>query len=320
MRMRTLLVLMLLTGLVLFGTEAIGQESDTEGEPPSADQPAAKQVKEKKPAKSNLPLNFYGRSGLLLTSSTHVLEFKDVEPAIGYMYESSSDPQYTTQTYAANLAVGLPRHVMLYAHVPIIMTDLHWGERFNAINVRVRDFSQKSKTDFGSVEGGFQWAFFMQDRFLPGMAAGLSFLAPTGDYTQHLSEVKTYGFKVNLTMGLEIMDLFFTEYAFAIFADGSAVFRDLYIEDREYEEKYGIVRAGMLFPIAPRNFLNLLLEYDGKLMSGTTNRDDHNGFVVGLRFITNRIGVSAGGEYLLKEAEDMGDAFRIIGTGSYRFW
>lgn len=317
--MRKLLVGWLVIALLLAAPVVFAQE-ETEPDNADAKDQEKSETKERKPAKSNLPLNFYGRSGLLLTTATHVLEFKDVEPALAYMYESSSDPQYTKQVYAVNLAVGLPAHFMLYAHAPIIMTDLHWGERYNAINVKVRSFSQESKTGFGSLEGGFQWAFFMQDRFLPGMAAGISFLAPTGDYTQRISEVKHYGFKVNMAMSLEIIDMFFTEYAYAIFADASLVFRDPWVDGREYEEKHGEVHAGMLFPLHPRNFINLILEYDGLLMRGTTNEDDHNGALGGLRFITSRIGVTAGGEYLFKEAEDMESAWRVIASGSYRFW
>lgn len=321
--MRKFLVACLLLGLALFAVPAMGQEAGETGDKTAATPAPEKkepQEKQKKPAISNLPLNFYGRNGLLFTSSTHVLDFKDVEPALGYMYENSEKPKYVTQTWALNVALGLPGHVELFAHVPYIVTNLQYGERFNELLVRVRSFSQKQQSGLGSIEGGFQWAFFMQDRFLPGMAVGLSYLAPTGDYTQHMSEVKYFGGKINLAMSLEIIDLFFTEYAFAIFADGSLVLNDVGIKNRQYEEKHGLVRAGILLPLHPRNFINLILEYDGKLMLGTANDNDINGVVGGLRFITNQIGVTAGAEYLFKEAEDMDNAWRFTGVGSFRFW
>ena len=320
MRMVKIFSLMIATLFLAFPVFA--QQSDPA---PADGSDVAKERKtevyeERKPAKSNLPLNFYGRNGLIFTSSTHVLEYKDVELGLGYTYESSKDPKYTKQVGAYNMAVGLPNHFMLYAHVPYIFTDLEYGEKYNALKLRVRDFSVKEKNGFGTVEGGFQWAFFMQDRFLPGMAAGLSFMAPTGDYTQHLSDVKYYGFKANLAMSMEIFDLFFTDYAFAILADGSLVFRDVGIEGREYEEKHGLIHAGMIFPLHPRNFINLILEYDGILMKGTTNEEDLNGLVMGLRFITNRIGVTAGAEYIFNEPEDLENLWRFTGVASYRFW
>ncbi len=319
--MRKILIFSLMLMMLLPVYPLFAQEDDPVQEEGNDDEKSKEEVyKERKPAKSNLPLNFHGKNGLLFTSSTHVLEFKDVEIGFGYIYESSKDPEYTSHIGAYNMAVGLPAHFMLYAHVPYIFTDLEYGERINALNLKVRDFSIKEKNSFGSVEGGFQWAFFMQDRFLPGMAAGLSFIAPTGDYTQHMSEVKYFGFKANFAMSLEIIDLFFTDYAFAIMADGSVVFRDLGVEGQEYEEKHGLIHAGMIFPISPRNFLNLILEYDGILMKGTTNEEDLNGFVMGLRFITNRLGITAGAEYMFKEAEDMEDSMRFAGCASYRFW
>ena len=299
---------------VFSASPALAQDDDKAAEPEAAPQ------QESKPAKSNLPLNFYGRNGLFFANSTHVLDSLDVEPGVGYIYQSSAEPEYTSHTIAANVAFGLPKRVALHLHIPVVMTDLEYGERINAINVPVRDFSKKSKTDFGSIRGGVTWAFFQQDRFLPGMALDVTFIAPTGDYTQKISDVKYYGFDINFALSLEIIDLFFTDYAFAVFGDASLVLSDMLVEEQEYEEKHGVVHAGMLFPLHPRNFLNLIFEYEGVLMRGTTNDDDLSGFIGGFRFITNRIGVTAGAEYLITEAGDMDDAFRVIANGSYRFW
>jgi hypothetical protein len=275
-----------------------------------------------KKAVSNLPLNFYGRGGLLLTSSTRSLDLLDVEPGLAYIYEDSTDPEFTRQTMAFNVAFGIGGNVMLYAHIPYVMTDLHYGEGFNALGLKERQFSTEEQSGIGSVEAGVQWAFFMQDRFLPGMAIGATYIAPTGDYTQHLGQVKSYGFKANLAMSLEVIDLFFTEYAFAIFADASAVFRDLGLEvdGEKYEEKHGLIHTGLLFPLHPRNFVHFMLEYEGLMLNGRDNTDDENGALAGLRFTTDRIGVTAGAMYVFREAEDMDDSLRYMGTGSFRFW
>ena len=334
--MRRFLVLLIIVVFMVCPAVSFAQEDDANEETDDSavteekDEKDNKDKKERKPAQSNLPLNFSGRHGLIFTSSTHTPDFKDVEPGFGYIYENSSDPKYYKHTIAANLSIGLPKRVMLYFHIPYIVTDLEYGKRRNALNQVETSYSNKEKNGLGTIEAGFQWAFFMQDKFLPGMAAGITILTPTGDYTQRLSTVKYYGFKVNLAMSLEIIDLFFTEYAFAILADGSFVFRDLgyrgdtsdarFGEDGYYEEKNGEFHLGMLFPLDPRNFTNIILEYDGKYMMGTTHEEDYNGLIFGFRVITDNLGVTVGGEYLINEIEKLDYSWRAIGSLSYRFW
>lgn len=321
--MRSFFMVLLIALFLFSAMPVLGAEKDDqpkEAKNAFSVKKAPKEVVEKKPPVSNLPLNFYGRNGLIFTTSTHVLDYKDVEPGVGYMYEQGSDPKYTTQTIAVNVAAGLPHNFMVFLHAPIIITDLHYTERFTKYNQKVRDFEQKDKSGLGSIETGFQWAFFMQDRFLPGMSAGISLLAPTGDYTQQMSEVKYYGTKLNFAMSLEILDLFFTDYVFAILADGSLVLNDMGIDDQEYEEKHGEVHVGMIFPVHPRNFINLIFEYEGILLKGTTNEEDINGFLGGLRFNMSQFGVTAGAEYLNRQVSDMDNTIRYMGTGSFRFW
>jgi hypothetical protein len=200
------------------------------------------------------------------------------------------------------------------------MTDLKTRSYFNDFGVLKRRYSSNPEQGIGTVEGMFKWAFLQQHSFLPAFAMGLGGMAPGANYSQGGSDVKYYGAKVMLAMGLELNDLAFTDYAFAILADGTAVLRDVGVEDRAYEEKHGLVHGGMIFPLHPRNFLELILEYEGVLMYGTTNQQNINSVLGTLRFVTHHFNVTAGAKYSFKDDPDFGDTLTYLATFSYTYF
>ncbi|MCZ7583299.1 MAG: hypothetical protein M5R36_08165 [Deltaproteobacteria bacterium] len=301
--------------VAVLAVPAMAQDEDAaEGEeaPP-------KDVQADKPRVSNLPINFKGMSGLILTTSTKALAPGTVELGPAWRSEQSDDPDYTRTTWAGNAAVGIPGGLEFGLHVPYVETDLYYTERVNEFGQKVRDFRKKNQSDLGSIEGMLKWAFAQQELFLPSFAAGVGFIAPTGDYTQHISQVKSYGLRALLMMGIEINDLFFTDYAFAIMGDGGIVVQDLGVgNDREYEEKHGEVHFGMIFPLHPTNYVELITEYEGLLMRGTTNEEDENSFLGGLRLTTQHINLTFGAMFTMVEARDMDDRLTYIANFSYK--
>jgi len=312
-RIRTLSILALCLVLIL-AVSARAQEEDAEPV-----EQVTTDVQEDKPKINNLPQNFKGFTGLLLTTATRTLAPGTVEIGGAYKKEEGTDPDYTRTTRAFNVGVGVPGHVEFALHVPYVETNLFFTERIDEFGLRVRDFERKKSSDFGSIEVAVKWAFAQQSLFLPALAGGLGFIAPTGDYTQRISQVKAYGIKPFVAMGVELNDLFFTDYSPALLADGALVIRDVGVgQDREYEEKHGEVHFGIVMPLCPRNYVTLIGEYEGILMKGTTNEEDENSFLGALRLTTQHIHMSAGAQYTLIEARDMDERITYIISLSYK--
>ncbi len=315
--MRYLVTILLLLSVALCAPLAVFAQEEPE---PAEQEDLTEKKPEPKPKINNLPFNIFGLSGLMVTSSTRTLKPGEFEVGLGGMMEESSEPSYYRREVSFLGTVGIPGGLEFGLRVPYVMTDLLVTARYNNLGVLVRDYETDEVSDIGTVEGMFKWGMIKQYNFLPAFALGVGGMLPTGDYDRGTGDVKNYGLKVMLAMGLEINDLSFTDYAFAIMADGVFVLRDPWIDDQEYEEKSGMVHAGMIFPLHPRNFLELMTEYEGVLMRGTTNDEDTNSVIGSLRFVTNHFNVSAGASYNFKEDKDYDDTLRYLATFSYTYF
>lgn len=287
----------------------------TEAEPAA---PSGPQVQDAKPKVNNLPQNFKGLSGLFFTTSSRTLDPGTVEVGTAYLQQTNPEPEYTRTEYVFNAGVGIPAGFEFGLHIPYVESDLTIGERIDEFGRRERTFGQENHAGVGSVEGMFKWGCAHPSLFLPPFAIGLGGIAPGIAYDDGVSDVKSWGARVLVASGVEINDLFFTEYAFAIMADGQLVLRDLGVSGRDYEEKSGEVHLGMVFPLHPQNYVTLIVEYEGILMRGTTNEEDRNGIVGALRFTTQHINVTAGAEQVYLEARDMDDETRFFANLSYK--
>jgi len=297
------------------------QEDDAVSSEESQDSGAGDKVldvKEDKPKVNNLPQNFKGLTGLFFTTSTRVQNPGTTELGMAYLMELSATPEYKRTTYAFNGTIGIPGNLEFALHVPYVESNLNYGTRLDYLGQEVREFSRGDHKGMGSVEGLFKWAAYQQSLFLPAFALGLGFIAPGDEYEQNISQVKYFGARIMGAIGIEINDLFFTDYAFAFMMDGSLILQDVGTADRDYEEKHGETHIGMIFPILPRNYGMFIFEYEGILMRGTTNKDDENSVLAGLRFTTHHINLTGGAQTVLVESQDMEDRTRYFVNFSYK--
>lgn len=292
--------------------------AEDEAEDEDGETPPAPEVQDDKSKINNLPQNFKGMSGLVYTTATRPLDPGTVEVGTTWTQSTSPEPEFTRTTYALNAGVGIPGNFEFGLHVPYVESDLAVGERENEFGARERTFDKENHDGMGSVEGMFKWGYVQPSLFLPIFAVGVGGIAPGDNYDHMVSDVKAWGMRGLVAVGVEINDLFFTDYAFAIMADGQIVIRDLGVSGRDYEEKSGEVHLGMVFPLHPRNYVTLITEYEGILMRGTTNEEDQNGLLAALRFTTQHINVTAGAEYVAVEVEDMDDQTRFFAQLSYK--
>jgi hypothetical protein len=317
--MRSLVLVIVIFLLLLPAAFAVAQESQDLEKAPS--DVAQGQVAEPKPKINNLPFNMYGLSGLMVTTATRTLRPGSFEVGLAGSWEQSTRPVYYDREVDFLAAVGIPGGLEFGLKAPYVMTDLKYALVRNFYTNKVTPtYLQSAASGLGSIEGMLKWGFVQQHQFLPAFAVGVGFIAPGSDYQQGISQVKVYGAKITFAMGLELNDLAFTDYAFAILADGTLVLRDVDVDRHAYEEKHGLVHGGLIFPLHPRNFLELLIEYEGQLLAGTTNDKDINSIVATLRFVTNHFNVTAGARYNFKQDPAFDNSITYIANFSYTYF
>jgi hypothetical protein len=281
------------------------------------------QIAAPKPKVNNLPFNVYGLSGLMVTTATRTLVPGSFEVGLAGEYLNASRPHYYDGLYSFLFGVGIPGGLEFGLRVPYEMTNLLiTPHRSRYFNEPYDTYSKSAAAGLASVEGMFKWGFVQQHNFLPAFSLGVGGIAPTNNYSQFLddNDVHTYGLKVQLAMGLELNDLGFTDYAFAILADGTLVLRDIGVDNHKYEEKHGLVHGGMIFPLHPRNFLELLLEYEGDLMRGTANDQNIENVIASLRFVHYHFNVTAGVKFSFWQNPDFADQLTYMATFSYTYF
>ncbi len=327
--MRVGVFLFILCCLAVVAPALVAAQQDQQAPPPAATPTPPQGLPEDvvtpntpkpKPKINNLPFNMYGLTGLMVTTATRTLKPGSFEVGLGGSWEDSLQPAYYRRELAFLGTVGMPAGFEFGLRVPYVMTDLVTIPRFNALGTLVNTYGRSATAGVGSVEGMFKWGFVEQKQFLPAFAVGLGGIAPGTSYSRQLGYVKYYGAKVLLAMGLEVNDLPYTDYAFAILADGELVLRDMGVDNRNYEEKHGMVHGGMVFPLMPRNFLQLNLEYEGVLMLGTNNNQDTNAILGTLRFVLDHFSGTAGAKYTFKSDPDFGDTLSWVATASYTYF
>ncbi len=307
--------------MAVFCTPGYAQDTPDDEDAQSADPENGDKVldvQEEKPKVNNLPQNFKGSTGLILTTSTRVQGPGTTELGVAYAMELSATPEYKRTTTAFNGTIGIPGNLEFALHAPYVESNLTYGTRIDFLGQEVREFSRGNHEGMGSVEGLLKWAVYQQSLFLPALAFGVGFIAPGDEYEQNISQVKHFGARFMGALGIEINDLFFTDYAFAFMMDGSLVIQDYGVDDREYEEKHGETHIGMIFPVLPRNYGMFIFEYEGILLRGTTNNDDENSVMVGARLTTHHINLTGGAQTVLIESNDMEDRTRYFVNFSYK--
>jgi hypothetical protein len=141
-------------------------------------------------------------------------------------------------------------------------------------------------------------------------------IAPTSDEEADIPGVAHWGTRFGLTAGREIT---LGDHVIGIYADGQMVLQDL--SDARSRDRYGLMNAGLLFPISKYRNLQMLLEYT--IATGVDRQlviegGDYSGVTSGLRLVTERFNLSIGTQFLRKRAEGFDNSTRIIGMMSFK--
>jgi hypothetical protein len=255
----------------------------------------------------NHPVNTAGLTGLLITNSPFTLTPGTVEIGASIRSENSIRPDYTITEYPFSATIGITNNSELaFKNSYITISEGPTGS-----NVITR------KT--GDLELSYKWTFMPQPEASrrPAVALIVTGIIPTENNSDmKTNSVSHWGMRLGLSVGSELN---WKEHVLGIYADGQVAGQDL--TDNKLKDLYGIINAGLLFPVSKHQNLQMLLEY-----SLITNKDmmslsggDYTALTYGLRVVTEQFNLTIGTQYLHKTLEGYDNSGRVIGLMSTKF-
>lgn len=259
----------------------------------------------------NRPVNIQGLTGLLFTNSAYTQPAGSFTFGLSAIGEDSDVPDYSIVQGGGTVTIGITDRIEVGIKGKMIATNL--------------GSTTTREVGTGDTDLLLKWRFSSQGEIMPALAFGLGWTIPS-DSEKGFSEVKYEGIKLMVIATGEnrVLDDGFI----GVYLEGQAVFIDQLHKTGQspYKEKYGVINAGLLFPISDDNRVQFLLEYNAVVKKDIITLQDgnYNGVTAGLRFVTENFNISLGMQHLNRETSTPSPAVaaeinRLLGTISYRF-
>jgi len=251
----------------------------------------------------NRPANLSGLTGLLFTTGPFTVSPGRFEIGAAAFTEKSTAPDYSvTELPSVTLTAGLTE-----------TTELALKSSY------LRRTSETTRDrSMGDTQLSWKWNFLPQSESssLPALALIVTGIAPTSDRDKNFGGVVHWGAKTGLTAGKELI---WGDHVIGLYADAQVAVQDL--SDERIRDRYGVMNAGLIFPISKNRNLQMLLEYS--LLSGidkiSGQGGDYSGITYGLRLVNERFNLSFGAQFLRKQVQNFDDSSRVIGMMSMKF-
>ena len=255
----------------------------------------------------NRPINTSGLTGLLITTSPFTLTPGTVEIGASIQSENSIRPDFTITEYPLSATMGISNS----SELALKSSYFTISEGPTGSNVITR------KT--GDMELSYKWNFMPQpeDSLRPAFAFIVTGILPTENNNDgKTNSVSHWGMHLGMSVGTEIK---WKDHILGIYADGQVAGQDL--TDKKLKDLYGIMNAGMLFPISKYQNLQMLVEYSlithkDRLTLGGGN---YTALTYGLRLVTERLNLTIGTQSIHKKIEGYDNSGRVIGLVSVKF-
>lgn len=252
----------------------------------------------------NRPVNTSGLTGLLFTTSPFTVPARTIETGVAFLVEKSTRPDYDLKEFPSiSVTAGLSGN----AELALKTSYFH----------RTAPGGAKTR-EGGDTELSWKWSFQRQDEasLMPALAVLVTGIAPTSDQDLNTTGgVVHWGARFGLSAGREVI---WGDHVIGVFGDAQWAVRDL--SDERFRDRYGIVNAGLLFPISKYRNLQMLFEYT--LASGidriSAQGGDYSGLTYGLRLVGEKFNLSFGAQFLRKLVEGFDNSSRIIGMMSIK--
>lgn len=255
----------------------------------------------------NHPVNTSGLTGLLITSSPYTVTPGSVEIAASIQFENSVMPDYTITEYPLSATAGISNT----SELAFKLSYFSIKEGPTGSNVT----SRKS----GNAELSYKWNFLPQPKGsrLPAVAMIITGMMPTENNRDTKSNsVSDWGMRLGISVGTDIS---WKDHILCIYADGQVTGQDL--TSRDTKDLYGVVNAGLLFPISKYQNLQMFIEYSLITQKSvlTLSGGDYTALTYGLRLVTERFNLTIGTQSLRKKLEGYDNSGRVIGLMSMKF-
>lgn len=283
--------------LTMIGQSAAGSSDFDSGETSKDD--ASKVI--------NRPANLQGLTGLMFTNSAYTQPKGRIVAGLATIAENSSDPNFSIIQGFATITAGITDRIEIGIRGQGIATNL------GSSNTR--------ETGLGDTDVLVKWRISSEYDPWPAIALGLAYTFPTGDSAKGYNDVEDYGLRFMLigTAEKEMPG----DYFIGVYFEGQVVYKDKlpWTDGKSYSEKYGVVNAGLLFPLTESRKLQAMFEYTTVVKKNipTVNAMDSTGFMPGLRYVTEHVNISFGVQFYDREEAGFEDTLRYVGTLSYAF-
>jgi hypothetical protein len=256
----------------------------------------------------NRPPNIQGLTGLITTNSAFTRPAGSIAIGVAALGEDSRVPNYSIIQVPVTLTIG-------------ITDTIEAGLKAKYVN-----FAKSLESGMGDSEVALKWRWNTHSTTSPELAIGVAGIIPTADETTGLNEVTDWGAKF-MVMATSETKIFKNSFL-GIYLEAQAVFIDGFsagstTNATNTQDRYGVLNAGILLPISPNNQLQVMLEVNDTFKKSRKNvilgEGDQLGVMPGLRFVTDSLNITAGAQFLRKDAAGFEDTIRWVGTMSYQF-
>jgi hypothetical protein len=297
--MKTLIAVMLgLFTILITGHQAFAMTGYLESEYAANDDPSRV---------VNRPVNVQGLTGLITTNSAYTQPKDSMVIGLSALAENSAKPDFSIIQGIATVTGGVSDRIELGLKTKVIATNI--GR------------SETRKTGAGDTDLLFKWRLSSEGEMMPAMALGLACTLPTGETSKGLSEVKNEGIRI-MVIGTSEREMP-GDYVFGLYFEGQLVFIDQLQRpaDSPYADRYGVINAGVLFPITDDRRLQAIVEYNQVAKKDTVTLYDEDFIAVmpGLRYVTPTLNISLGVQFRVRDQAGAENDNRYVGTLSYKF-
>jgi hypothetical protein len=255
----------------------------------------------------NRPVNTSGLTGILITTSPFTLTPGVVEIGASIQSENSIRPDFTITEYPLSATIGISNS-----------SELAFKSSYYTISESPTG-SNVTTRNTGDIELSYKWAFMPQPEASsrPAVALIVTGIMPTeNDSDIKTNSVSHWGMRLGMSIGTEIK---LKDHILGIYADGQVAGQDL--ADKKLKDLYGIINAGLLFPISKYQNLQMLIEYSLITQKDmiTLSGGDYSALTYGLRLVTERLNLTIGTQSIHKKLEGYDNSGRVIGLMSIKF-
>jgi hypothetical protein len=255
----------------------------------------------------NRPVNTSGLTGLLITTSPFTLAPGVVEIGASIQSENSIRPDFTITEYPLSATIGISSS----SELALKSSYYTISESPTGSNVTTRNT--------GDIELSYKWTIMPQPEASsrPAIAVFVTGIMPTDNNSDiKTNSVSHWGMSLGMSIGTEIK---LKDHILGIYADGQVAGQDL--SDKKLKDLYGIINAGLLFPISKYQNLQMLIEYSLITQKDviTLSGGDYTALTYGLRLVTERLNLTIGTQSIHKKLEGYDNSGRVIGLMSIKF-